>query len=159
MTTRTLRSWGCTAAVAALVFAAAWRTGPARSQEPGKAAEAKGRDRTLDELREARLKVAREALDNLNRRVRAGLLSAGDGSIVDWWNRIAETHRDMEGGDPEEVLADLRSYIDASRRAQAVFEERLASGQIQNRDTVFKARYRVLEAESWLAEAQQKPSQ
>jgi hypothetical protein len=106
---------------------------------------------TQAELAEARLKLARAAITDLQRLVAGGQLWAADKSLRLWSRRLAETRREL-GGDKADVIADLEAYLGFTKKVLDM-EKTSYAKDTASRVDVFGAQYEVLEAETWLAQA------
>jgi RNA polymerase sigma factor (sigma-70 family) len=145
---------------------------PKASGRPAIVSEAKKKDaqgggRTVRQLADARVAMARKTIAGLET-VLLELRKDGPGGppnnepeVTVWRRRIAETRHEM-GGAEADIIADLTEYHEYARKL--LDDARLEGGPsrkaIESLDgilaTIEEAEYRVLEAESWLAQARGK---
>jgi outer membrane protein TolC len=99
-------------------------------------------------LAQEQLGLARQALSDLDRMVKGGEVSSYDPRFGVWDRRQVEAVRDA-GANRAEFLAALEGYMKRLRDRQRLVEEAFRQGQASRLD-VHEAKYRVLEAETWL---------
>jgi hypothetical protein len=111
---------------------------PAASQQPD----------PIKALAKEQLKLAREALNDLDRLHKGGELSHSDPKFLLWWRREVEAVR-ASGADKAELVAALERYVERMRGLAREAETAYKQGSL-TRIELFDARYRLLEAEMWL---------
>jgi hypothetical protein len=131
-----VRNVGLFLAVGALVAALA----PAASQAP---------DPTKALARE-QLGLAKQALSDLDRMYKDGMVGPSDPSFAMWKRRQVEAVRDS-GASRAEFVSALEAYVKHLKDRERIVEGAYRAGQVSRVD-VHDAKYRVLEAEMWLAQ-------
>jgi len=128
------------------------RAQPAGPDEVAKAAEPEPEAiKPRSDLAHERIQVARKALEVLEDQQRNGIIPPSDPRIDLWRRRLVETLREP-GGDRAELIAALQDYRNQLKSEEAFMQEQVDRGQKTIADQL-EARYRVLEAETWLVEA------
>jgi hypothetical protein len=120
---------------------------PTRAQEPASGSKT----RSPAELADARIKVARNALKELQTPNPSEELQ---NRIAVWLRRIAKTRHEL-GGPKDVMISEMKEYLDQVKQLEAYAVINLRAGRITSMD-LREAEYKVLEAETWLALESQK---
>jgi hypothetical protein len=99
-------------------------------------------------LAQEQLKLARQALADLDRLYKGGELALDNPKFPLWMRREVEALR-ASGADKAELVEALEGYVKRLRDLASVTERASEKAQA-TRIEVYDAKYRVLEAEMWL---------
>lgn len=108
--------------------------------------------RSLVDLARARVDLARSVVKNLKSSPNPHVSNLA--ALEIWLRRLAETQHLYEP-EKDKVLDDLRAYLEFRRSLELQIDKESQAGLLTELD-LNDARYKTLEAETWLAEALQK---
>lgn len=106
------------------------------------------------EIAKQQVAIANQALRELEQLQKIGAIGKLDDTLDVWWRRLIESLRNG-GGDEAALTQALKDYVEhtkANLRDTEAFRKTGQTSQMQ----LYDAKYQALEAESWLAEAQEK---
>jgi hypothetical protein len=116
-----------------------------------------GESRGSSATAEARLKLARTALDAVRAHVSRGRFDPGERDHVFVWSRRRmEARLDLSKSKADRIAA-AQEHVEEMRAMEAVVARMIAVGEV-DRLSLLDAQYRRLEAESWLEQEKAKES-
>jgi len=98
--------------------------------------------------------LARESLRLLDERLKVGELSFSDPRFYTWSRRMIEAYDSRPAGDADRIAA-IKSHVDRMREELHRASRAHETGRFTTLD-VNEAKFRLLEAETWLAKAESK---